>query len=65
MGISTGTFPLLLLKTIQAGKYLKKKVSARRSKIDLKIDTFCQVDTRVLAILGVEKVVFWTFSKLV
>ena len=32
--------------------------------MDPKIDTFGQVGTRVLAILGVEKVVFWTFSKL-
>ena len=29
-----------------------------------KIDTFGQVDIHVLAILGVEKIVFWTFSKL-
>ena len=32
--------------------------------MDPKIDTFGQVDIRDLAILGVEKVVFWTFSKL-
>ena len=31
--------------------------------MDLKIDTFCQIDIRDLAILGVEKVVFWIFSK--
>ena len=35
----------------------------RRSKIDSKIDTFGQFDTRDLAILGVQKIVFWTFSK--
>ena len=29
-----------------------------------KIETFGQVDTRVLAILEVKKVDFWTFSKL-
>ena len=39
-------------------------ITARRSKMDPKIDTFCQIDTRVSAILWVEKVVFWTFSKL-
>ena len=32
--------------------------------MDPKIDTFGQVDIRVLAILGIGKVVFWTFSKL-
>ena len=32
--------------------------------MDPKIDTFGQVDIRDLAILGVEKTVFWTFSKL-
>ena len=32
--------------------------------MDPKVDTFGQVDIRDLAILGVEKVVFWTFSKL-
>ena len=31
--------------------------------MDPKIDTFCQIDICDLAILGVEKVVFWTFSK--
>ena len=45
-------------------QYQQAKNRARRSKMDPKIDTFCQVDTRVLAILGVEKVVFWTFSEL-
>ena len=40
------------------------KNRARRSKMDPKIDTFGQVDIRVLAILGVEKVDFWTFPKL-
>ena len=38
--------------------------SARRAKMDLKIDTFRQIDIRDLAIFGVKKVVFWTFSKL-
>ena len=32
--------------------------------MDPKIDTFGQVDIHDLAILGVEKTVFWTFSKL-
>ena len=32
--------------------------------MDPKNDAFCQVDTRFLAIFGVEKVVFSTFSKL-
>ena len=32
--------------------------------MDPKIDTFGQVDIRDLAILGVKKVDFWTFSKL-
>ena len=32
--------------------------------MDPTIDTFGQVDIRVLVNLGVEKVVFWTFSKL-
>ena len=45
-------------------KYQQAKNRARRSKMDPKIDTFCQVDIRDLAILGVEKVVFSTFSKL-
>ena len=36
---------------------------ARRAKIDPKIDTFCRIEIRDLAILGVEKVVFWPFSK--
>ena len=40
------------------------KNRACRPKMDPKIDTFGQVDIRDLAILGVEKVVFWTFSKL-
>ena len=40
------------------------KNRARRAKMDPKIDTFGQVDIRDLAILGVEKTVFWTFSKL-
>ena len=42
----------------------RPKNRARRPKMDPKIDTFDQVDMRVLAILGVKKVVFWTFSKL-
>ena len=52
------------------GNTLKKKwcqggiIRARRAKIDQKIDTFGQVDTRVLVILGVRKVVFSTFSKM-
>ena len=37
---------------------------ARRLKMDIKLDTFGHIDTRVLAILGVKKVDFWTFSKL-
>ena len=37
---------------------------ARRAKMVQKIDTFGQVDTRVLAILGVTKIVFWALSKL-
>ena len=55
---------------IMGGRFLKivwckqGKIRACRPKIDPKIDTFGQVDIRVLAILGVEKVVFWTFSKL-
>ena len=44
-------------------QYQQTKIRARRSKIDSKIDTFCQIDIRDLAILGVEKVVFLTFSK--
>ena len=32
--------------------------------MDPKNDTFGQVDTRDLAILGVEKVAFWTLTKL-
>ena len=40
------------------------KIRACRPKIDPQIDTFVQVDIRFLAILGVEKVVFWTFSRL-
>ena len=39
------------------------KNRARRAKMDPKIDTFGQFDTRDLAILGVKKIVFWTFSK--
>ena len=38
--------------------------SARRQKMDPNIDTFVQAVIRVLAILGVEKVVLYTFSKL-
>ena len=45
-------------------QYQQAKNRARRSKMDPKIDTFGQVDIRVLAILGVKKVVLWTFSKL-
>ena len=44
--------------------YQQVKNRARSPKMDQKIDTFGQVDIRDLAILGVEKVVFWTFSKL-
>ena len=40
------------------------KNRARRSTMDPKIDTFCQIDISDLAILGVKKVVFWTFSKI-
>ena len=43
--------------------YQQAKNRTHKSKIDPKIDTFCQVDIRDLAILGVEKDVFWTFSK--
>ena len=42
----------------------RSKNRARTAKMDPKIDTFGQVDIRVLAILGVKKIVFWTFSKL-
>ena len=44
--------------------YQQGKNRAASSKMDPKIDTFGQVDICVLAKLGVEKVVFWTFSKL-
>ena len=44
--------------------YQQGKNRGPRSKMDSKIDTFGQIDIRVLANLGVEKVVFWTFSKL-
>ena len=44
--------------------YQKCKNRARRAKMDPKIDTFGQVDIHDLAILGVKKVIFWTFSKL-
>ena len=37
---------------------------ASRGKIDPKIVIFCQVDTRDLEILVVQKIVFWTFPKL-
>ena len=63
-------FLFLNVFSYQGERFFKKfwcqrgNFRARRSKMDPKIDTFCQVDTRVLAILGVEKVVFWTFSKL-
>ena len=50
--------------------FCKKKIP-NKAKIELverkwtqKIDTFGQIDIRVLAILGVEKVDFWTFPKL-
>ena len=36
---------------------------ARRSTMDPKMDAFCQIDISDLSILGLEKVVFWTFSK--
>ena len=45
-------------------KHKKGKNRARRTKMDPKIDTFGQIDIRVLAILGVEKVDFSTFPKL-
>ena len=45
-------------------QYQQAKNRIRTAKIDQKIDTFCQVDTRDLAILWVKKIVFWTFSKL-
>ena len=45
-------------------QYKRANKRARKSKIDPKIDTFWQVGIRDLAILGVEKIVFWTFSKL-
>ena len=45
-------------------QYQQGNLRARRSKMDPKIDTFGHIDTRVLAILVVKKVDFWTFSKL-
>ena len=36
---------------------------ARRLKMDIKLDTFGHIDTRVLAILGFKKVDFWTLPK--
>ena len=44
-------------------QYKTAKYSARRAKIEPKIDTFCSIGIRDLAILQVEKVVFWTLSK--
>ena len=44
--------------------FQQAKNRALRWNMDSKIDTFCQIDTRVLAILGVKKIVFVTFSKL-
>ena len=44
--------------------YQKVNFRASRSKMDPKIDTFGQFDTCDLAISGVKKIVFWTFSKL-
>ena len=41
--------------------YQQGKNRARRAKMDPKNDTFGQVGIRDLAILGVEKTVFWTF----
>ena len=40
------------------------KICASRSKIDPNIDPFRHMDMRLLAILVVQKIVFWTFSKL-
>ena len=42
----------------------RAKNRARTAKMDPKIDTFGQFDTRDLAILRVKKIVFWTFSML-
>ena len=39
-------------------QYQEAKNRGHRSKIDPKIDTFCQIDIRDFAILGAEKVVF-------
>ena len=44
-------------------QYQQPQNRARRSKIDPKIDTFCQIDIRDLAFLVDEKIFFWTFSK--
>ena len=44
-------------------QYQQAKNRARRSTMDQKTDNFCQIDIRDLAILGVEKVVLWIFSK--
>ena len=44
-------------------QYQPAKNRARREKMDQKIDTFGQFDTRDLAILRVEKIDFCTFSK--
>ena len=40
----------------------QSNIRAGRSKMDPKIDLFGKVDIRLLAILGIKKVVFWTFS---
>ena len=44
-------------------KYLKSKHSACRTAIVPKIDTLAILTSEICAILGVDKVVFWTFSK--
>ena len=48
---------------LQIFRYQQGKNRARRPKMDPKIDTFGQVDIRVF-ILGIENIVFWTFSNL-
>ena len=44
--------------------YQKVENRARRSIMESKIHSFCQIDMCELAILGIEKVVFSAFSKI-
>ena len=44
-------------------QYQQGNIGAHRLKMDPKIDTFGQFDTRVWNILSRKKVVFWTFLK--